>query len=461
MAGAHTRKPSRAVGVIRVSRTGGREGDSFASPDDQRQRVEQECSRLGLDLVGVYEELDISGRLPLEKRRGLLPAIADVEGGRADVVVTAYFDRLCRSLRVQDEVVSRVERAGGQVLAVDVGQVTNGSAAQWLSSTMLGAMNEYYSRSVGERVRDSQVRAVARGVPPFTNIPPGYVRGKDGTLDIDPVTAPLVIAAFGMRAEGETIKEIRRFLHHGGIERSYHGVQSMLGSCIYLGEIRFGELVNLAAHEPLISPEVWRTVQGVKVSRGRRPVVDSLLGRLGLLRCGTCGKPLVTNTVKLKGARYKGGVYHFRTYRCPPAEDNCSGRVSIGANIVEGVVTEAVKEALGDITGRAAAHDRAREAEAVAAQAQDALESALRTFAGFEDEAAARERLNDLRAVRDEALERTRELSGTSASLLLTAADWDRLTLAERRGLIRSIVRGIYVARSGRGPGRVRVDFFI
>jgi hypothetical protein len=44
-----------------------------------------------------------------------------VEAGDANVVV-AYFDRLVRSLAVQVEVVERIERAGGAILAVDVGR---------------------------------------------------------------------------------------------------------------------------------------------------------------------------------------------------------------------------------------------------------------------------------------------------------------------------------------------------
>jgi hypothetical protein len=47
-----------------------------------------------------------------------------------------------RSLAVEAEVVEPVERAGGRVLAVDVGNVTNESAAQWLSGTMLGARGD-------------------------------------------------------------------------------------------------------------------------------------------------------------------------------------------------------------------------------------------------------------------------------------------------------------------------------
>ena len=63
----------------------------------------------------------MSGGAPLAQRPGLRRAVEMVEAGQADVVVVAYFDRLVRSLAVQAEVVERVERAGGAILAVDVG----------------------------------------------------------------------------------------------------------------------------------------------------------------------------------------------------------------------------------------------------------------------------------------------------------------------------------------------------
>ena len=44
-------------------------------------------------------------------------------------LVAAYFDRLVRSLRVQFELIDRVERAGGEVLTCDAGRVTNGPKA--------------------------------------------------------------------------------------------------------------------------------------------------------------------------------------------------------------------------------------------------------------------------------------------------------------------------------------------
>jgi hypothetical protein len=44
--------PRRAVGIVRVSQTAGRAGESLTSPRIQRERIAAECDREGLKLVG-------------------------------------------------------------------------------------------------------------------------------------------------------------------------------------------------------------------------------------------------------------------------------------------------------------------------------------------------------------------------------------------------------------------------
>jgi hypothetical protein len=41
-----------AIGIIRVSRVAGRDGESFVSPTEQRQRIEAECKRAGFTARG-------------------------------------------------------------------------------------------------------------------------------------------------------------------------------------------------------------------------------------------------------------------------------------------------------------------------------------------------------------------------------------------------------------------------
>lgn len=75
----------KVIGYVRVSRVGGREGDSFISPALQREQIEAVARREGLTVARVIEELDASGGDA--KRPGWNEAIEAVESGEARGVV--------------------------------------------------------------------------------------------------------------------------------------------------------------------------------------------------------------------------------------------------------------------------------------------------------------------------------------------------------------------------------------
>ena len=399
-------------------------------------------------MLDTLPELDVSGGAALAERPGLSRAVAMVEAGDADVIVVAYFDRLVRSLSVQAEVVERVERARGAILAVDVGEVRADTASRWLSSTMLGMVAEYHRRATAERTVEGKRRAVARGVAPFPNLPPYLRRGEGGVIELDPKRARIVRDAIRQRIEGATIATVREYLQSRGIKRSYHGTQALLTSRMLLGELRFGEnMVKEDAFSALIDSETWRRLQRVFVSRGRRAKSDRLLARLGVLRCGSCGGRMSVGTSQ--------GRYPL--YRCSPTSD-CSQRVTISAEVAERTVIEAVQDLLAGIEGRAPVESGAGDAAEEVARAQDALDKAIRSFAGLEDEDAARERLQELRAARDQARERHDELLAASApAITVSAGDWDYLSLEEQRALIVAVVDRA-VVRPGRGADRITVE---
>lgn len=446
----------RAVGVVRVSRVGARAGERFVSPSEQTERIRAACKRDGLKLVDVFEELDVSGGAPLERRPGLLRAVEMVETGQAEVVVVAFLDRLVRSVSVQAEVVGRVEQAGGGILAVDVGEVTHGSASKWLSGTLLAAVAEHGRRTTAERTEEAKRRAVADGVPPFDRVPPGYFRraGADGRkyarepLSVDPKAAPVVLEAFKLRAGGATVAEVREHLRAHGIERSYHGTGALLESRIVLGELRFGDKINESAHPAIVDVETWGRVQRMKLPRGRRAKSERLLARLGVLRCATCDSRLVVGSAN-------HGQYIL--YRCPPTGD-CPRRVTISAELVEGVVVDEVKRLLRGVVGTASVDAGIAEAERDAERAESELNAAVEAFSGLDDVAAAQEKLRALRDERERARDRLDELRDLVApAITVSAHDWDLLTLAEQRDLIRAVVDRVVVA-PGRGADRVTIE---
>src|SRR4051812_33200680 len=73
----------KAVGIVRVSRVGDREGENFRSPEDQQARIEQLCADQGWQLLDTHHEMNVSGGALLESRPGLSQAVMAVQTGRA------------------------------------------------------------------------------------------------------------------------------------------------------------------------------------------------------------------------------------------------------------------------------------------------------------------------------------------------------------------------------------------
>ena len=120
-------------------------------------------------------------------------------------------------------------------------------------------------------------------------------------------------------------------------------------------------------------------------------------------------------------------------------------------------MTGVVKAALVDVKGRASAEHAHREAHEALASAQAALDGAIRMLDGLGDEQAARQRLSALREARDAARQRVEQLGPAPDSLTVSVNDWDRLTLDERRALVRAVVERVTVA-PGRGTDRIAVE---
>ncbi|MBV9365825.1 MAG: recombinase zinc beta ribbon domain-containing protein, partial [Solirubrobacterales bacterium] len=216
--------------------------------------------------------------------------------------------------------------------ALDHGKLTNGTAAQRLSTNMLGSVFQYFAEITGEKVTVAQARAVARAVYPHPKVPVGYVRGEDGGLVVDPAAAKVVVRAFQRRDLGASLVEIQAWLAENGIARALSGVAWMLRSRMYPGEIHFGELHNPHAHEPIVKDRrLFERVQRRTVSRGRQAKSERLLARLVVLRCGTCGSRMVINS-------------DSGSYRCGDTSANrCRRRAAVKADRVEALVVDAVR----------------------------------------------------------------------------------------------------------------------
>jgi DNA invertase Pin-like site-specific DNA recombinase len=443
----------RVVGVARQSRG----DDGSMSVPDQIERMRDECERGGAELVEVYTEQDVSGRRPLERRDGLRQAVADVEAGRADLIMAAYFDRFVRSVKVKDEVLDRVEAKGGHVVTLDFGAVSNGTAMGWLSSTQHAAFAEYFARVTAERTAESKQRNIDKGVPPFPRITPAYRRRADGTLEPHPKNAPIIREAIRMRLDNDaSYTTLARFLAERGIRMTPGGVKAMLTSRLMIGELHFGNFrPNLTAiDEPIMDGVTFRRVQTISAPRGRYAKSERLLARLGILRCATCNARLSVDTARRgRGAARK--LYSY--YRC--GNRLCSGPAVVSCDVADAVLRDEAIRLSAEVEGRASAEAELEVARLRREAAESKLANAIRTLSGLGGEATTKEVLDELQAERDEAVDEHERLASltTPDVTLRTTDDWDRLTFDEKRDVIRAVIARA-VVRPGRGSDRITVE---
>src|SRR5690242_19903800 len=86
------RPGTRVVSYIRVSS----DREDKYGPEEQRADIARFAARERLSIVEEVSDLDVSGTVALEARKGLSRALSLVEAGTVDAPLVARFDRLGR-----------------------------------------------------------------------------------------------------------------------------------------------------------------------------------------------------------------------------------------------------------------------------------------------------------------------------------------------------------------------------
>ncbi len=307
------RKARKLDGYVRVSRVGGREGDSFVSPQLQRERIEAAARNAGAEIIEWHEDLDESGGNA--DRPGFVRALARVEAGETGGVVVAKLDRFARSVLDAQKALRRIDDAGGVFISAEDGFDSSTPMGRF-AQTMLFAMAELELERVREGWASARTVAARRGVH-MAKAPTGYDRGDDGRL-VPNGDADAISEAFQARGRGANLSEIARLLDERGVRPtarkpgggrwSSSSANSVLRNRVYLGEIGAGGVVNAHAHPPLVTLAEFEAAQKAHGHSVVRSISSpSLLA--GLLRCESCRHALKAKT--LTGSRAK-------VYRCSP-----------------------------------------------------------------------------------------------------------------------------------------------
>jgi DNA invertase Pin-like site-specific DNA recombinase len=208
-----------AVAYVRVSTD--EQVLSGAGLQAQRECIVTEAQRRGLQIVEWHADEGLSGTKDIHARPGLAASIAAVEQGIAKAILVAKSDRVARSLRTLLNVVDRVERAGGAIVAVD-GTIDTSSAAGRFQTQVMGGVAELERALISDRTKAALAVKRAQGVR----------LGRPSALPRE-VVARIVKSREGgatLRAVAEELTADNVPTARGGTKWSTSTIQGVLGS---------------------------------------------------------------------------------------------------------------------------------------------------------------------------------------------------------------------------------------
>ena len=309
---------------------------------EDKQVLSIEAQLAELRAVAKRDGLEIAEEF-VEKRSAKMPGrpvfeemLKRIERGEAQGIVCWKIDRLSRN-PVDSGRISWMLQQGTiqKIVAHDRVYLPHDNVL--LMSVEFGMANQYI-RDLSVNVSRGLRQKARNGIYPST-APLGYLNDPyTKTIVVDRRKAPLVRKAFELYAKnGSRLEDIAQFLFQQGIKTgatrgwSKGGgkplkkdqITFLLSNTFYFGHFKYSGEMYEGKHTPIVSKELFDTVQKVlrlrsRVSKGE----NEPQAFCGLLRCGECGMG-ITAEEKFKYQK-NGNVHRYVYYRCTKKRSACS-----------------------------------------------------------------------------------------------------------------------------------------
>jgi len=206
----------KATGLIRVSTA--HQASSGLGLASQEASIRAWCSANDVELVALHTEAGVSGRAELDKRTGLVAAIADARTNGSSFFVIAKMDRLSRDPLVSLTVEKSLCRAGIQVVSTSGEGTENNDASSILMRRIMSAVAECEATMISARTSAAiQARLEAGGR--WGRAPLGF-RVVDGEL-VATKLASIIHEAVKMSEAGIRQRPIIDFLSRHAPETTW------------------------------------------------------------------------------------------------------------------------------------------------------------------------------------------------------------------------------------------------
>ena len=307
-----------------------REGFSLG---EQKEKLLQLCSFKDLEVYKVYKDAGISAK-DMEHRPQFQEMLQDIKEGKINYIIAYKLDRITRSVRDLEELISVLEQYNCFLLCYRDDVNTSTSNGRFFVR-MLTVLSQLEIEIVSERTKFGLNGAIKSGHIPGQR-PFGYTKSEDKKMIVDNATRPYVEKIFDMYLEGKSFQQIANYFKENNIypKKKWHDttIQKIIDNKIYMGDYeqykRIGKQENLEPIvymnivEPIISRAKWEECQKQKERNQRTYTRDRIYTFFQRLKCPSC-----SHIMKCKGS---GGTKRkYMYYTC----EHC--HINFNENYVE------------------------------------------------------------------------------------------------------------------------------
>lgn len=332
----------RAVAYYRYST----DRQNETSIDAQRRAVHLYAQREGIIVDREY--IDEGKSATTDDRPDFQQMIRELPQTKPDFVLVHKVDRFARDRYDAAQYKRQISNAGARMIAVDQPLDPHARPEDIILESLLDGMAEYYSKNLAKEVMKGMKEKALKAKYNGGWIPLGYDIDDEDNYVINEYEAETVRIIFKMRADGQSYTAIINELNgqgrrtRRGMEFGKNSIHEILKNPKYVGDYVFNEspkkingkrnhrikkdaaeiIVVPGAIPAIIDRETWDIVQAgfAKTTKPRRRT-EEIYMLTGLLKCGTCGGPMV-GTVQSK--TYKGERQSYHYYQCASAKRNRS-----------------------------------------------------------------------------------------------------------------------------------------
>lgn len=308
---------SIAAVYIRVSTDDqAREGFSLG---EQKEKLLQLCAFKGYEVFKIYEDAGISAK-DMEHRPAFQEMLSDMKKGKINYIVAYKLDRVTRSVRDLEELISVLEQYNC-FLVCDRDDVNTSTANGRFFVRMLTVLSQLEIEIVSERTKFGLNGAIKSGHLPGV-LPLGYKKDGNKKTIIDETTKPIIERIFKMYLEGKSFQQISNTFNEEKIltPKPWKDttIQKIIDNKIYMGDYeqfkriaknkKIEPVTYMNVVEPIISRAMWEECQHQKEKNQRTYTRDRVYLFFQKLECPICHR-----IMKCKGSGGKKRKYMYYT----------------------------------------------------------------------------------------------------------------------------------------------------